>query len=211
MTTEVDKSAGRVITPPFRMSFPWLLTPQASKTVGVPPKFGLMAVWTPGEWLADEAEKKRWMDLQRIANEASVKKFQKSLKDLPANYKRPFHRGDEKPQYGFTDKMIFTNMTSGTRPGLVRRDGKTKVSENEIISVFYPGCQVRASVNAFGYNKNGGIGVAFGVNNIMFFKDDVRLDNRIEAEEEFAELGVSEPEDSLGLGGTDDMGLGFPV
>lgn len=206
-TPEPEKS--RIITPIWRLSFPHFITPQASQTPGGTAKFGNMAVFSPKEF--DDADKKRWADMLRIMNEASLKKFQLAYKDLPGNYKKPLHRGDEKSKYGFTKDMLFCNITSKLRPGFVKKDGRTKVTlESEIEAIFYPGCYCRASVNAFGYNKNGGVGIAFGVNNIMFAKHGERLDNRIEADEEFADLGEEEVvvSDDLGLG---ELGIEFPV
>ncbi len=212
-----EKQGNRVITPVFRLSFPHFITPQPSMTAGGKAKFGNMAVFTPGEF--DAEDKKRWQQMMVKLNDASLKKFQLPYKDLTPNIKKPFHRGDEKKQYGFTKDMIFINITSAVRPGFVKKDGKTKVLlEADIEAIFYPGCYCRASVNAFAYptksTSNANVvtpGLAFGVNNIMFVKHGERLDNRVEADEEFAELGEEEDLstlDDLGLG---DLGIEMPL
>ncbi len=208
--TKEERKKASVITPVFRLSYPWYVKPQPPKPPNTVAKFGNMCIFTPAEF--DEADKIRWKELARIANEASMKMFQLPLSQLPPNHKRPFHRGDEKPELGLTKEQFFINVTSNVRPGLLKRDGKTKVvTDAEIAEIFYPGCYVRASLNAFPFNKNGGKGVAFGLNNVMFVKKGDRLDNRVSAEEEFAELGEDEPttvndlDDFLGLGTSDNI------
>lgn len=172
------------------------------------PKYGVMAVFVPTEFAKDSdlarAEKLKWEAMVRIANEASIKKFQKPLGQLPPNFKKPWHRGDEKAEYGFDATMVYTNITSHMKPGIVFSDGKTKITDPE---KFYPGCYARASVNAYGYD-NSGKGVAFGLNNLMFVKDGERLDNSVDAAVEFGEMGV-ESDPFATTGAEDDLGLGL--
>jgi len=205
-----EKKINRLITPIFRVSFPHLLEPQPPMSGTGKPKFGVMAVWTPAEFAKDgdfaKAEKAKWEAIIGLANEASLKKFQKTLNQLPPNFKKPFHRGDEKAEYGFTAAQIYTNITSHIKPGCVLNDGKTKIADKDLVAKIYAGCYCRASVNAYGYD-NQGKGVAFGLNNIMFVKDGERLYNVVDAAVEFAEYGevvdpfaTTTPEDDLGLG-----------
>lgn len=194
-----DKETTRIITPVFRVSFPHVFVPQDAMSEEGKAKFGVMAVFTPGEFSPED--KTRWQAMIGIANDAAMKKFKKALKELPPNFKKPFHRGDEKAEYGFTDQMIFTNITSHIKPGIVASDGKTKITDDQ---AFYPGCYARASVNAFAFDKKGGKGVAFGLNNLMFVKDGERLDNRVEAEKEFEDFADPNAASSVGGGLTDD-------
>ncbi len=209
MSQKEKKSS--IITPVFRLSYPWFVKAQPPKPPATVGKFGCMCIFSPAEF--DEADKDRWRIMAQAANAASQKLFQLPLAQLPPNHKRPFHRGDEKADQGLTKEQFFINVSSSVRPGLLKRDAKTKVvTDAEIAEIFYPGCYVRATVNAFPYNKNGGKGVAFGLNNVMFYKKGERLDNRVSAEEEFADLGeddtietVDNLDDFLGLGTSDNI------
>lgn len=195
------KDNPRVITPVFRVSFPHVFIPQDPMSAEGKPKYGVMALFSPKEFSPEETV--LWQKMIALANDASMKKFQKILKDLPPNFKKPFHRGDEKAEYGFTSDQIYVNITSHIMPGIVASDGKTKIIDQ---NSFYPGCYARASVNAFGFDKKGGKGVAFGLNNLMFVKDGERLDNRIEAEKEFEDF--SDP-NAPSAGSISDSELGF--
>jgi hypothetical protein len=195
---EDKKNESRVVTPPFRLSFPALFTAKKSMTEGGKPKFGCMAIWTPAEFT--DKEKALWAKMMELCNAASMAKFKKPMKDLAPNFKRPFRRGDEKPEYGMTDKNVFSNITSWYPPQIVMADAKTKVADEALRlgkskeELLYPGCWMRASVNAYAYT-NIGSGIALGLNNMMFLRDGERLDNRVEAEVEFD--GWAEAVDAL--------------
>jgi len=179
-----------LFTPVFRCSFPHVFAPQKPKNrandVTAKDKFGVMAIWTPAEF--DAAEKARWMKIMEALNARCIQKYGKPYKDVPPNIKKPFHRGDEKAKYGWTDKQVYANLTSNNKPGIVAADGRTKIVD---ASGFYSGCYARATVNVYDYS-NTGIGVALGLNNLMFVKDGERLDNRLEAEDEFSEFAAPE-------------------
>lgn len=205
----VEKKVNRVVTPLFRVSFPHVFEAQPSMTPGGKPKFGVMAVFTPADFAKDtdfaKLEKQRWDEMIRLANEASMAKFKKPLAQLPPNFKKPFHRGDEKAEYGFDASQVYTNITSHMKPGLVGADGKTKIED---ATKFYAGCYARASVNAYGFD-NQGKGVAFGLNNLMFVKDGERLDNVIDAAVEFGDMGEATDPFATASSVADDLGLGF--
>lgn len=186
MAEPVKNKKKPTFTPVFRVSFPHVFTPQqpgADAAPGTKPKYGVMAVFNPKEFSPEDAA--RWKEISKLANDASMKKFGEPLSALPPNYKRPFRRGDEKREYGFTADQIFISLTSLVKPGIVASDGITKITDAE---GFYPGCYARATVGAFAYKKGGGMGVAIGLNNLMFVKDGPRLDNRVAAEEEFEDF-----------------------
>lgn len=186
-----------IITPVFRVSFPHLVTaqPPMDPTSGSDPKFGLMAIFEP-RLIVDPKEKERWKDIMADLNRACIKKFAQPLASMPANFKRPWHKGDEKPQYGMTADMVFFNLTSKLKPQMMAADGKTIITDG---SKFYPGCYARASVNGFGF-KNRSSGVALGLGNLKFIKDGERLDNRLDATVEFEDLGDETPEDDGSMG-----------
>lgn len=201
MSESTDKV--RLITPVFRVSFPHVFTAVLPKNPkpGVEPKFGLMAIFTPSAMSPEDA--KLWQDVVALGNRCALEDLGKAFKDFPSTWKRPFRSGSDKIEYGMTAQDVFCNLTSKYKPHVVASDGKTEIVD---AVAFYPGCYARASVNAYSYKVEGGIGVAFGLFNVMFVKDGPRLDNRIEAEEDFKNYAVAGA--STGSGLTDaDLGI----
>jgi hypothetical protein len=86
--------------------------------------------------------------------------------------------------------MYFFNCSSDKAPGIVGKDAKPILDENE----FYSGCYGHVDVNFYPYSQAGNIGVGAGLNNVMKLKDGERLDGRQSAEkafEAFAEIPES--------------------
>ena len=79
-----------VFTPPFRVSFPNVYRPSSFQ--GGDPKYSIVCLFYPAKFT--EAHKKAWADLGRIANEAAVEKFKKTIKELPDNFRKPFRKGE---------------------------------------------------------------------------------------------------------------------
>lgn len=210
-TIQPQKKKKGIITPVFQLSFPHLFAPQEAMQAGGKAKYGLMAIFSPDEM--DAKDKSLWSGMIALANEAAVKKFGKPLKDLPPNYKRPFHRGDEKDQYGMTAAQRYTNITSHVKPEIRMPDGVTKLDDwckkngKTVDEIIFPGIYCRASVNAFDYKKGGGMGVAFGLNGLLYVKSGERLDNRTLSNEEFEDY--VDPAFTGSLPETTDDGTGF--
>lgn len=184
------KERKKVTTPVFRVSFPNVFAPSSFE--GGDAKYGVSMLFTPAQF--SESDKKAWAAMKALANEVSMEKFKKPLKDLPANFKQPFRKGEEKEGLdGYGAGVIFCNATSKMKPGLIDRD-KTVITDQE---AFYPGCYARATVTAFAYD-NKGKGVAFGLNNIQKVKDGESFSGRVDAAEDFGddlEEGASQAED----------------
>lgn len=191
--TNTEKRTTKVITPTCTLSFPHLdKAVQAKNDDGTPqgkPKFSAAFIFAPGtdrralEAAADAAGFNRWGDKYAEVK----KKFRfKAIRD-------------DVEEKGYPDGSVFINARTETPPGLVysHADPETKkparVAADDIVKVFYPGAQVRASLNAFAYDRNGNKGVAFGLNNIQFVGDGPRLDSRKAAEDEFVVDLSAEP------------------
>lgn len=167
----------KVVTPIFRVSFPNVFTP--SSYDGGPPKYGVSMLFTPAQFT--DADKKAWEAMKALANEVSQEAFKKKLNDLPANFKRPFRKGEEKEGLdGYGPGVIFVNATSKMKPGLVDRNKQDILNQED----FYAGCYARATVVAFAYD-NKGKGVAFGLNNLQKVKDGESFSGRVDASEDF--------------------------
>ena len=172
-----DGSRTRVISPPFRVSFPAVFEPKAFE--GNDPKYSILAVWTPSEFKA--TEKKAWKAMLAMLDEASMEKFGKKLK--AAKVRHPLRKGEEKEHLqGFEAGQIFATLSTKIRPGLVDRELLPIIDPNE----FYAGCYARATLTAYGYS-NVTKGVALGLGNIQKLGDGEPLDGRVAAEDDFGD------------------------
>jgi hypothetical protein len=172
------------------------------------PKYGFTAIWTPNKF--SESDKKRWKAMRALLNEASMDKFKKAWKDLPANFKRGLRDGVEKADLeGFGPGTFFANITSQMRPGVIDAGRSPIGPDHGNTDDLYPGCYCRATVTAYAYD-NKGKGVALGLQNLQKVADGDRLDARTNAEDDFEDDIDSEwlDDDDIESTGEDDDPLG---
>ncbi len=198
-----------LVTPIFRVSFPHVFEARAAMGEG-DPKFGLTAVFDPAKF--SPKDKLRWQAMMALANEVSLAKFKKKISELSANFKKPVRDGTEKEGLdGFGEGLRFSNLTTKFKPGVVDKDGVTRIVDDN--DAFYPGCYARATITCYAY-ENKGKGVAFGLMNVQKLADGARLDSRTDAEEDFSneELDPADQawlEEQSGGASEEDEGGGF--
>ena len=181
----------RVRTPAAILSYPHLFTPQEPfrNKDGVAqgePKYGAVLVFAEGTDLSG---------MQAVAQIAGEEKFgaaafQKGLKS--GKITSPFRDDDDK---GYPENAVFINAKSTDQPGIVGRYADPGTGKPVVITEqndVYPGCIVKASITAYGYDVNGNKGVSFALNNIQKWDDGTRLDGRIAAADEFEAEPLSE-------------------
>ncbi len=190
----------KIVTPPFRVSFPQVFTPKSFQE-GADPKFSVMAVWDPSDF--GSAEEAQWAAFLEAIDAASVKKHGKPIADLPASFRRPFRDGKEKEHLGgFEEGMLFATLSTKVRPGVIDRNMQPIIEASD----FYAGCYARATVSAYGYD-NVSKGVAVGLHNLQKVGEGEPLDGRTKAEDDFG--GGDAPEwGSTPATATDDDLLG---
>lgn len=175
----------KVVSPIFRVSFPAVFTAQAFEA-NQPAKFSVSMLFRPSQFSEDD--KKKWKAMMKLANDVSMEKFKKLLKDLPANFKQPIRDGSEKPHLeGYGEGVKFGTASSKMKPGLVGPDRQEILSAED----FYAGCYARATLTCYAYD-NKGKGVAFGLNNLQKVKDGESFSGRTDAAEDFADEIVPE-------------------
>lgn len=188
-----------LITPKAILSYPWLAKAQETQNG---PKFGAAFVFTP-ETLKDPKEAALFAALQKAAFAAIEKKWPGRTKELleSESFKKGFRR-DKKP--GYPEGSVYVNARSDKQPLFVYSrpapgtNKPERVPADKVAEVFYPGAIVRASFNAYGYEKNGNRGVTFGLGNLQFIADGPRLDNRLAPEDEFSvDLTQAPADDAL--------------
>ncbi|HEX5555316.1 MAG TPA: DUF2815 family protein [Chitinophagaceae bacterium] len=113
---------------------------------------------------------------------------------LPVNLKLPLRDGDEeRPDDEVYSGHYFVNASALTKPGIVDKDRNPIMDKED----FYSGCYGIASVNFYPFAVSGNKGIACGLNNLMKTQDGEPLGGRISAEDDFAEVEISEEAEDL--------------
>ena len=164
-----------LITPEFRASFVFLVEPRLPPNPGpgAKPAYSL-AVAIP------KSEKKFLAQLDQAIEDTAKEKWGK----IPPKLKTPLRDGDEEERPEFEDCIVF-NTKSEARPQIVDTDLQEIIDPD----VLYSGAWYRVSVNPFAWDHpTGGKGVSFGLNNVMWVKDDEPYSGRKKAAEDFANV-----------------------
>jgi hypothetical protein len=183
----------RLLTPPFRVSFPDVFVKRvfqgqgeksgryacAALFSGFEVEDGRTIIKAPASW--SEKDQAKWNALVVACNKVSIEAFKKPMQDLDrGGYKLPFHRGEEKEYEGYGAGVVyFTISAKNRRPCVIDRDGITLVGPEE----FYAGCYARASVTPFANTQWKSL--CLGLNNLQKLADGPRLDAITSAEDDF--------------------------
>ncbi len=200
------------VTPEFRMSFPYLFTPQLplGETDEKKAKYSVTMLFAPGTDLSK---------LKKLALNAGIKTWGPDQTKWP-KFKHPLFRsgGEEgkKDVPGYGPGVVFCTAKAGsfnrktgqkiTPPGIIGPDKKIVMDPAEI----YGGCYGYAKINAFTYdNPLGGKGISFGLISVMKSRDGEPFGRKNAPENDFdgieapkveAVSGASEETDGGGLG-----------
>lgn len=179
MATKQD--VRKVTSPKFRASFVWAFKPQPPMEGSTgEPKYGVTMLF-------DEAARKTpaYELMKKLALHAAKEKFGDKLKPDGKGWfvglRNPFRDGAEKSELEGYEGMTFASATSKMQPGIVDQNLSRIISEDD----FYSGCYARATVTAYGYDKAGNKGVAFGLQNLQKLGDGDRFSGRTAAEDDF--------------------------
>lgn len=193
-----DKKAKKTVmmTPTFRVSFAKLFTPEAYGEGD--PKYSVTAIvdtakikkdlteGTAAEKAAAERDKQRLTALIKYAESVGIEKFGKAEFEKMRRlnqFKWPFRDGEEKELDGYGPGKIFFTLSTWTPPGVVGRDGRTRLTEEEM----YSGCYAHATVFCKAFD-NKSKGVSFRLNNIQKLGEGPRFSGATLPEEDFEEV-----------------------
>jgi hypothetical protein len=171
----------KVVTPPFRVSFPSVFT--KSEFGEGKPKYSVVALFYPGKM--NDKEKAQFKAMQGLLDEACRGKFGKPLVEMAKNpnFKRGLRKGEEKADLdGYGEGCVFATLSTLNRPGLIDKEKQPILSEED----FYAGCWARATVTAYGYD-NKSKGVAIGLQNLQKLGEGDPFSSRVAAEEDFGD------------------------
>lgn len=180
------KDTRKVTTPKFRASFAWVFKPQPPMEGSQgEPKYGVTMLF-------DQAAQKTpaFEAMKKLAIAAAREKFGDKLKSDGKGWfvglRNPLRDGAEKSEMeGYGDGVIFAAATTKMQPGLVDQRLNRIISDEVSEDGFYSGCYARATVTAYGYDKAGNKGVAFGLQNVQKLGDDTAFSGRTAAEDDF--------------------------
>lgn len=180
----------KVITPEFRTSFLWAFKPQPPMEGSTgEPKYGTTMLFDDKARATAE-----FKAMKALAVQAAKEKFGDKIESDGKGwfkfkvgqriFRNPFRDGAEKAEMEGYEGMVFASATTKTMPGLVDNKRQRIISEDE----FGSGDYARASVTAYGYDKAGNAGVAFGLQNLQKTRTGDRFSGRTAAENDFDEV-----------------------
>jgi hypothetical protein len=165
-------------TPVGRLSYPHLFKPQPPMAEGDKPKFGCAVIFDAETDISA---------IEDIVQQVALDHFgEAGMKKIGKRFRSPLREdGEEK---GYPEGSVFFNARSTRAPGLVSRykdpeTGKLLPIEDE--SLLYPGCDVKVNVTAYAFDVSGNRGVALGLNHVLKYADNDRLDGRRNADVAF--------------------------
>lgn len=185
----------RIITPPCRASYPKLFEPEINDQG--------KKVWSVALLVEDTPEGRKFLEeAEKASEEAGRAKFGDrfdKLRKSPA-FKWSI-RYDVDKYEGLEPKILaFINCRSyDTPPGVVSiyagPDGKpAKITDPGVV---FPGAYLRASIHVYATDRSDSKSVSFGLGNVQVMqnKPAVRIDSRVNAEDEF----IADPEAAASL------------
>jgi hypothetical protein len=173
----------KVIVGPVRLSYCHLWEPWAAEE-GQEPKYSVSLIIPK----TDKKAKREVDAAVRAAIEQGKSKYGDKYAGSK-NLKLPLRDGDEREteDEAYVDAW-YLNANSATKPGVVDRNRKPVLDQDEV----YSGCYGYVSVNFYPFDKNGNRGVACGLNHVMKTKDGEPLGGRSTAEFDFMEIEVED-------------------
>lgn len=125
--------------------------------------------------------------LKNAATAAMIKAFGEDKSKWPKLTRNPFRDQSEKMKEGklpdgCTEGAVFMRFKSEKKPGVYDQNVQECIDDSKI----YSGCYLKASVNAFAYNKAGNCGVSFSLNHVQLQKEGEPFSGRPSAETAFS-------------------------
>jgi len=152
-----------IVTPEFRACFISVFKATSmmnANGTASEPKFSVRAAFPPKADLSG---------LKELAKKAALDKFGDKI---PKAMRSPFRLNEEldNPVASIGDDwtIITFSANADRRPGLVDANLQDIISEEDV----YSGAWFRAQIRAYGYDKAGNKGVAFGLQNLQKLRDD---------------------------------------
>ena len=186
MSTNLTKGSrrpsGSVLTPEFRVSFPYVFSQKKAMDPTKEGKYSITMLFPKGADLSL---------LIQAVQECMTDKFGPDKSKWP-KVRNPFRDQGEKADKlkGYEPGAVFLTATSKERPGVVDHAVQKIIDP----SVIYAGCYAIAEVNAFYYDNTGNKGISFGLRNVQKIRDGEPLSSRSRPEDTFEPVAAGSPE-----------------
>lgn len=189
---------------PLRTSYCYLPEPKFDKKK----KMDLYS----SQFIFPKSDKDMYAKLKRAVQKAAIKKFgaEKAKKLLKhPNFKLPVRDADreDKEEAAYKNCFFFNTTGKKQRIPMALRNGKKLTDVDEMLDEIYSGCWVYIVINVYGYDGDESKGVAIGLNSLMKYKDDDRLDGFSNVEDDFEDMfdgDASDIDDDDDWGDLDD-------
>jgi len=209
MSATTTQTGGTFITPVVRLSYPTLFVPRLGKDPkpGDKARFSVVGLILPPEKMDSDRDRTLWTNLQKgiIAagrEKMGDEKFKLLWED--GKIKTPIRKDIKSSGYP-EDFACYLRAWSYQQPGVVAPapgGGTMPVTDPNKL---YPGCWARLSLRPWcGYHETGGWSIGLQLQNVLFWKDDSRLDGKTNAADEFGDLAAEAPASSHSSGGGSD-------
>lgn len=175
----------KVTTPKFRAAFAWVFKtqPPMEGSAGEP-KYSVTMLFDKAAQATPAYEA-----MKKLAHAAAKEKFGDKLKSDGKGWyvglRNPLRDGEEKAELDGYAGCMFASATTKMQPGVVDAQLNRIISDEPGPDGFYSGCYARATVTAYGYDKAGNKGVAFGLQNLQKLGDGDAFSGRAAAENDF--------------------------
>lgn len=200
MDTVVATPSKSLVTPVFRMAFPYVFTPQPNKfNPAAKPQYAIVMLFPKTEKL--EA-------LRALAKQTVIDRWGADAAKWPKGLKSPLRDGDEKPNLQGYPGHWFIRAISNRPVATVDANMQEVIEPGKV----YGGMYARANVNAFAYPSAkgqdlGNRGVSFGLQALQLVRDGEPFVgvSSAQAVKEFdvIEGGAEDPEAYKGSAATD--------
>jgi hypothetical protein len=178
---EIEMSE-KVTTPVGRVSYPFVFNAQRNDLSGKD-EFSVVLVFGPDTDLSK---------LKAVAQAALVEKWGADQKKWPPNLRSPFRRCEDRAKdgvlpEGYPEGGVFLTLKSQLVPGIVDADLQPIIESRD----FYAGCDARATVSPYTYEKQGNRGVSFGLRNLQKTADGDPISGRTAPEDDFEPVAAN--------------------
>ena len=186
-------SDSNVVTPVGRLSYPHLFERQPAMNPGEEGKYAAAIIFEEGTDLSELKDAIGQAAKDKFGAEKATKWIKNGKLRLPLR-----EDGEDK---GYPENSVFFNARTSYEPQVISRYIDPETGSPRVITnpgEMYPGCDVKFSVTPYGYDVAGNKGVALGLNAVLKYGDNARLDGRRAAESVFGGDILAPEEADLG-------------
>lgn len=183
----------KMLTPPFRISYPFLTEPQTGPGGAGTPKFSCQMLF-PKNATGKDAEL-----LKSLRECAKHQAMQFWPEKIPVNLKKPFKDGDTESDNSSHKGYVVANARTTQKPGVVNQQNQL-LNDEQIARDIYPGCWCRASVLVGAGDNFGANYVHLILQNIQKLKDDEPFVSKKDASGDFEPVEFSPAQSEFSSG-----------